>query len=305
MQSMSIDHPIAILGALESAALAVGRLDAAARALEPGIQELLTLRCSHHAANSRAAGDAEGIIAILRADGEGEAPTIRLAEAFREGAARSRAGSAPSTRWIAESLHIALPSDLRMVELDALDERLRALRVGHGALLTALDAGAQLAPYAPLAASAMTGITLAHGGALGGSWCTVPVDRFGGEGAQGLVGLAEALTLAAREGSAAVASAARTMQAHETRIEEAYGRAAHGALAVLRSFRRWTLLEIPATARRLRCTRPTVAAAVERLEALGLVQELTGRGRDRVWCYSALAAALSTASVGANAVTPS
>jgi hypothetical protein len=111
-----------------------------------------------------------------------------------------------------------------------------------------------------------------------------------------LAGLADALAAAAEAGRAAADGATLLMQQHEASVAAAHGRAAIGATMVLRSFRRWPLLEIPATARRLRCTRPTVAAAVERLEALGLVRELTGRGRDRRWCYSALAEALSVPS---------
>jgi phage tail tape-measure protein len=137
-------------------------------------------------------------------------------------------------------------------------------------------------------------LVLHHAGSLGGTWCALPVSAFQTSPASDLVGLAESLATAAREAALALAAGTAAMQEHDDRVRAAYGRAAHGALAVLHAFRRWTVLEIPATARRLRITRPTVAAAIERLEALGLVTELTGRGRDRVWCYAALADAMLT-----------
>ena len=301
------------LRALENATLAIGRLDALGRSAEPGVQDVLALRCSLVAAGVPPTQRREGIIAILRADGEGGSAAERLAAICAEGATRSRAGVAPTARWVRVALGEG--DDDTVPDLDA---RLRAMRPPHPAhpsypgVLTALIAshavGAAAADRADPAASAepagagavalapvaLSALVLHHAGSLGGTWCALPVSAFQTSPASDLVGLAESLATAAREAALALAAGTAAMQEHDDRVRAAYGRAAHGALAVLHAFRRWTVLEIPATARRLRITRPTVAAAIERLEALGLVTELTGRGRDRVWCYSALADAMLT-----------
>jgi hypothetical protein len=311
------------LRALENATLAIGRLDALGRSAEPGVQDVLALRCSLVAAGVPPTQRREGIIAILRADGEGGSAAERLAAICAEGATRSRAGVAPTARWVRAALGEG--DDDTVPDLDA---RLRAMRPPHPAhpsypgVLTALIAshavGAAAADWADPAASAepagagavalapvalapvalapvaLSALVLHHAGSLGGTWCALPVSAFQTSPASDLVGLAESLATAAREAALALAAGTAAMQEHDDRVRAAYGRAAHGALAVLHAFRRWTVLEIPATARRLRITRPTVAAAIERLEALGLVTELTGRGRDRVWCYSALADAMLT-----------
>lgn len=301
------------LRAQENATLAIGRLDALGRSAEPGVQDVLALRCSLVAAGVPPTQRREGIIAILRADGEGGSAAERLAAICAEGATRSRAGVAPTARWVRAALGEG--DDDTVPDLDA---RLRAMRSPHPAhpaypgVLTALvashavgaaaadradpaaaadPAGAGAVSLAPVALSALV---LHHAGSLGGTWCALPVSAFQTSPASDLVGLAESLATAAREAALALAAGTAAMQEHDDRVRAAYGRAAHGALAVLHAFRRWTVLEIPATARRLRITRPTVAAAIERLEALGLVTELTGRGRDRVWCYSALADAMLT-----------
>ncbi len=306
------------LRALENATLAIGRLDALGRSAEPGVQDVLALRCSLVAAGVPPTQRREGIIAILRADGEGGSAAERLAAICAEGATRSRAGVAPTARWVRAALGEG--DDDTVPDLDA---RLRAMRPPHPAhpsypgVLTALiashavgaaaadradpaasaePAGAGAVALAPVALApvALSALVLHHAGSLGGTWCALPVSAFQTSPASDLVGLAESLATAAREAALALAAGTAAMQEHDDRVRAAYGRAAHGALAVLHAFRRWTVLEIPATARRLRITRPTVAAAIERLEALGLVTELTGRGRDRVWCYSALADAMLT-----------
>ena len=295
------------LRAQENATLAIGRLDALCRSAEPGVQDVLALRCSLVAAGVPPTQRREGIIAILRADGEGGSAAERLAAICAEGATRSRAGVAPTARWVRAALGEG--DDDTVPDLDA---RLRAMRSPHPAhpaypgVLTALVASHAVAAAAAAAADplgagavalapvALSALVLHHAGSLGGTWCALPVSAFQTSPASDLVGLAESLATAAREAALALAAGTAAMQEHDDRVRAAYGRAAHGALAVLHAFRRWTVLEIPVTARRLRITRPTVAAAIERLEALGLVTELTGRGRDRVWCYAALADAMLT-----------
>ncbi len=284
------EHPfmpsVELLRSLEACALALGRLDAAANTVEVGVQELLALRAA-----ATVDVDRQGIIAILRADGEGGGPAMRLASVFHDGIVRSRTGSAPTLRWVGERLEVRGTDDVDGREFD---ESLRTLRSDGGTVLAALRAGRIMAEHSPLAAAAMIPLVLVHGGVLAGPWCTLSETELARPG-RDLSSLATLLAARARDAEAAVGLAHAAMRAHEAAIDAAYGRAAHGAIMVLRSFRRWPLLDIPAAARRLRCTRPTVSAAIDRLEALGFVRELTGRGRDRVWCYSALADALSGA----------
>ncbi len=283
------------LRALERAALAVGRLDALGRSAEPGVRDLLALRCSVVAAGVPSTACRDGIIALLRADGEGGDAASRLAAVFAEGAARSRAGTAPTARWVHDQLGEGegghdLPREL--------DEHLRAMRPPASGVLPALVAARTLvqgggrSEARTLSATALAALVLHHAGSLGGLWCTIPAALVAGMETPDLVQLADALATAAHDAAHALAAATAALPVHEAQVRAAHGRAARGATAVLRAFRRWSVLEIPSAARRLRCTRPTVAAAIDRLETLGLVTELTGRGRDRVWCYAALADAM-------------
>ena len=49
--------------------------------------------------------------------------------------------------------------------------------------------------------------------------------------------------------------------------------------------RRRPITTIPNATRKLRLTAPTVRSAVESLEALGMVREITGKRRDRIYVY--------------------
>ena len=50
---------------------------------------------------------------------------------------------------------------------------------------------------------------------------------------------------------------------------------------MLRMLRRHTMTTIP----QLNLTAPTIRSAVESLEALGIVREITGKQRDRIYIY--------------------
>ena len=68
---------------------------------------------------------------------------------------------------------------------------------------------------------------------------------------------------------------------------EALDRRAGSALRVLHELTRHPILAIPECARRSGLSEPTVAASMQRMEELGLVRELTGKQRRRLYCYSA------------------
>ncbi len=67
---------------------------------------------------------------------------------------------------------------------------------------------------------------------------------------------------------------------------QALGRAAANALRVFDAFRDRPLSTIPALAEKTGTSYPTVSRAVEELERLGIVREITGRKRDRVYAYT-------------------
>jgi Fic family protein len=66
---------------------------------------------------------------------------------------------------------------------------------------------------------------------------------------------------------------------------QAVGRAAGNALRVFDAFRDRPLATLNALAERTAASYPTVARAVEALERLGIVHEITGRKRERVFAY--------------------
>jgi Fic family protein len=64
------------------------------------------------------------------------------------------------------------------------------------------------------------------------------------------------------------------------------GRAAGSALLVFDQAVRDVILRIPETAQRLPVSEPTVATAVGNLEQLGILREITGRPRNKIFTYS-------------------
>ena len=73
-------------------------------------------------------------------------------------------------------------------------------------------------------------------------------------------------------------------EADQQRVSE-LGRAAGSAMRVYDLLRERIVLSIPRAAAELELTWPTVRAALQRLEQLGIVREVTGRSRDRLYVY--------------------
>ncbi|MGI4791434.1 MAG: hypothetical protein ACRYFS_21610 [Janthinobacterium lividum] len=67
---------------------------------------------------------------------------------------------------------------------------------------------------------------------------------------------------------------------------EGLGRAASSALRVFSQLQAMPLASISKIVITLEMTPPTAAAAVKNLETLGIIHELTGRKRDRLFVYS-------------------
>ena len=68
---------------------------------------------------------------------------------------------------------------------------------------------------------------------------------------------------------------------------EGLGRPAASALRVHRRLQRNPIVAIPDTAHDLQLSPPTVANAIRRLESLGVLRELTGKQRRRLYVYDA------------------
>ncbi|MDX2257472.1 MAG: Fic family protein [Hyphomicrobiaceae bacterium] len=64
------------------------------------------------------------------------------------------------------------------------------------------------------------------------------------------------------------------------------GRATASALRLYTELKRRPIVSIPTVSKKLGLTHPTVHSAMEHLQKLGIVQELTGRKRGRLYCYS-------------------
>ncbi|MFW5661615.1 MAG: hypothetical protein ACOC0V_02315 [Oceanicaulis sp.] len=64
-------------------------------------------------------------------------------------------------------------------------------------------------------------------------------------------------------------------------------------LAVHIAFQRRPVLDVAQIAKLCPLSPPTIRKAIADLEALGVVREITGRGRDRVYMYDAYYAVLS------------
>jgi hypothetical protein len=76
------------------------------------------------------------------------------------------------------------------------------------------------------------------------------------------------------------------------RINE-LGRAAGSALLVFDQAVKEVVLRIPETAGRLPVSEPTVATAIANLERIGILRELSGRPRNKIFAYDRYLAILS------------
>jgi Fic family protein len=88
-----------------------------------------------------------------------------------------------------------------------------------------------------------------------------------------------------------------TFEEDQQRVAQ-LGRAAGSALRVYDLLRQRIVLSAPRAAAELGLTWPTVNAALQRLESLGIVREATGRSRDRVYVYERQLALLNAGTRG-------
>jgi hypothetical protein len=280
----------------EDAASAIGRLDAAGRFAAAGLRELLVLRCI--ATPTRVPHT--GMIALVRADGEGDDSLREFAAGLRQGAARARGGALPSVASLHESLRLPLPqwqpSTVDELLRDAHERTPPLLKAALVALaLRAAAGGDPDAPHtAQLVAIAVT-LVLCVGGATTDAWLTLPRANAGTDHS-----LRETFATLAREARAAergLLAAQELVEADEQRVRDSLGRAAYSALDMLVLLREKIVVTIPDAARALGQTPPTAGAAVARLVALGIAREVTGKARSRAFAYEGIVKALEPESV--------
>jgi len=95
-----------------------------------------------------------------------------------------------------------------------------------------------------------------------------------------LVGVLEA----AEQSAESARSVGELFESDRARIQS-LGRPAESAFKVHQLLKKSPIISITTAARELGLTRPTVAASLGHLEALGIVRELTGKARDRRFAY--------------------
>jgi len=92
------------------------------------------------------------------------------------------------------------------------------------------------------------------------------------------------------------ASAARRIVAlfeEDQRRIEALGRPAASVLLVFQHMQRNPIVSIPATAQKIGISAPTVAKSLEHMRRLGILREITGRERHRLFVYEPYLAILN------------
>ena len=294
MLSNFTDLNVPLLAALEGAATATARADAAVRFAPEGVGGLAKLRV----AVAPAGAGAEGMIALLRGEGERAEELGRFRAALTQSMTRARGGIVPTIATLSSALGETAPTE-DVKEIDALlrgaDDPLSPL------LRAAIAAGALRRSGASLEMATLAATwTLCVNGAIGDGWLTVTqavalpsasaIDEWL------LVAIAN-YTREGRELEHAATLAAEIIARDEARIRESLGRAQFSALDVLGVLRRDGAINVPDVAVALGISAPTAGAAVERLMELGIAREITGRARSRVFVYAALVEALSPTAV--------
>jgi hypothetical protein len=307
-----------IIRSYEDAATAIGRLDASARLASSGERELLVLRCMA----TPVGATAKGMIALARADGEGDPSLLAYAKAVRDGAAKARGGVLPTVALLHELLRLPQPPVQPPSTAASLDELLRDTHERTPPVLKAALAARALRnassarsnePINAAAAARLTGLAvtlvLCVGGAITDAWLTLPPSPDGALSSPRAAGAAEdpaewlgaTFATLAREARAAergLALARELAAADQLRVRDTLGRAAYSALDVLALLRDELVITVPQAARELSLTPPTAGAAVARLMELRIAREITGKARSRAFAYEGLVLALELGTAG-------
>ena len=116
--------------------------------------------------------------------------------------------------------------------------------------------------------------------------------RFDGAWEEWLIFFLNGVASVSRQAGEAAGRILDLFDADRKRID-ALGRRAPGVAAVHGAFMRRPILDVPTLAKRCPLSAPTVRAAVTSMLDMGMLEEITGRRRDRVYRYSAYYAVLA------------
>lgn len=277
----------------ESAAEELGRLDALLALAPSAVAEVL-----RYSAIARLSADPLEATRALCASLVAASVEMVHAAALDPAAAAWADRVDDADRRARSGAPLQLPEQLAIGERER-EQVLDALRPGVVArplLLRALQVAAWLpdTPQAELLAAAV----LSAGGLTARirllPFADVPADQRTASCAAWREGDAEPWTRAALGVLAAQARQLRlqlqlllaAMPAEDAHLAS-IGRAAVTARRALTQLRSTLATSVPVLSEALELSRPAAGAALERLVALGLAEEITGRGRDRVFVYAA------------------
>lgn len=290
--------PLETLRAYELAAVAVGRLDATVGTAPPALSRLLLLRHAAHAGHRPK--DFRELLTSEGSGGENGGASRGYASALEAGVGLLGGGRALTSHSVAELAEQLGVGEERRLQLEPMDALLRVPNAKSPTLLkAALVAGAVAALGAADASivrlSALTSaLVLASGNALAAPWiaawrldsaarsAAVQVERYG-QWSEWIRAWCGALEREARAAETLVRDAMARNASDVARVREVR-RVGDTLAAVMEHLQVNGTVSIPAASNSLGLTFPTISASLERLERLRLVEELTGRGRDRVWC---------------------
>lgn len=286
---MEID--VGLLRATEDAVDALSRLDEQVAVTAPGLATILKLRSAQAivAANDRPPGaplDGEAAFAALLAWWYAPAGRAFIADdphlrhtaiALDAAAEMMRAGHALTLGVLEEAMRAG---DSALPEMPAVfDETLRAAVVeSWPALLSAaaLSSG-ECGRVRSVAASIGRTVAPLSGGATADAFV---IARC----AENAAGALHAMANDARAVRRRVA-VYREACAHAVERCREFGRGGPTAVALAELLAGRPATTVAETAAALKLSAPTAGAAVERLMSAGLLREITGRGRDRVFVY--------------------
>lgn len=283
-----------LLARVEEASASIARADAAVRFAPDGVGGLAKLRV----VVAPSGAGVEGMIALLRGEGERAAGLAGVRDAFDQSMRRARGGIVPTIATLSSALNEAPPHD----DAKAIDQLLRGADDPMGPLLRAIIAAGALrrsGASLDMASLASTWL-LCVNGAVSDGWFTA-VQAVALPTASDINDwLLAALTAYAREARAlesAATAGSELIHRDEARVRESLGRASYSALDVLALLRRDGAINVPDAAVALGISTPTAGAAVERLTELGIAREITARARSRVFVYAPLLEALAPSGV--------
>lgn len=299
-----MEHPTRLI---EEAADELGRLDAISGYAPPAVAQALRLAAIADLGRLASEGDRSvTLLGLAAADGDPlhdadlPAAVLHWRDLIRSEERRVRSGAPLASQRFA----IVAPTLSSYTERPRLEAIWREVGTDRPVLMRALDAAAW-SPDAALGEAAAA-LALCAGGRADQvrllPFSDVPAAerrdaiaawRDGDAAPWERAGL-EAVARRARGVRQHTEAMLRALPAEEDTLET-MGRAAITARRALEALRVRFVITMPGLAESLECSRPAAADALDRLVSAGLVREVTGRARDRVYAWGAACAVAESA----------